>query len=248
MFIFRNPFGPVLFDDDKGGGGGDKGPVPYERFADVTQKLKDANEKLAAREAELATAQQDVNAAKAAQTKAEQALADREREGLPEKDRLQATLQAEKERADAAEARAAQAETDRVNLEREGWVRAAAAAANFHDPEDAVLRVKLDDIRTADAAKREVERIATAETTKHLVKPAESGDPAPSAGDLLSRVLERGERVSENGNSNGSTDTKPVIPADQFNSLNTDKLVALQETDPDLYARSLAAASATSEE
>jgi hypothetical protein len=85
-------------------------------------------------------------------------------------------------------------------------------------------------------AKREVE--ALAERAGHLVRPYGPRRPAGSGADLLQQ-RPRPRPASRQGEGDKS-DEKAVIPPDQFNALKTDQLVALQESDPDLYRRSLA--------
>jgi hypothetical protein len=186
--------------------------VPYERFSEVNTQLKEARE-----------------LAERLQAEATQ----RQRQGLSELDQIKAQLADEQAARATLEQERDAARGEVTNLTRGGWVRSAASAAGFHDAEDAIARIDLAEIKTEAAAKREVE--ALAERAKHLIKPADDGKPST---DLLQQVLDRGRPAGEGDKS----DDKAVIPPDQFNALKTDQLVALQESDPELYRRSLAAA------
>lgn len=242
MFIFSDPFHRIVFDGDagggqggsgdgggdgqgagdggqggsggQGGGGGGEQTVPYERFSQVNQQLRDA-QALAERLQNEAT--------------------QRQRQGLSELDQIKAQLADEQAKVSTLEQERDSARGEVTNLTRGGWVRSAASAAGFHDAEDAIARIDLGEIKTEAAAKREVE--ALAERAKHLVRQPDDGKP-PASGDLLQQVLDRGRPASEGDKNND----KALIPPDQFNALKTDQLVALQETDPELYRRSLAAA------
>lgn len=192
--------------------------VPYQRFAEVNDQLKQLRDELATAQGKLTT---------------------HEREGLGELERLKAEL-ADKERA----AEEAQRERDELKAAgekatRQGWIRDAARAAKFHDPEDAVLRINDADIRTEAGAKAAVDVLTKDENLKHLIQVDEPEKPKTGT-DLLQQVLERGKPAStEDGN---KEDTTSVIPVDEFNKMSTDQLVALQEADPELYRRSLSAA------
>lgn len=208
-----------------GGQGGDGGgqqqhdPVPYDRFQAVNQ---------AKTAAETARAEAEQRA-QAAQDK----LTELERQGLGDVDRLKAELADAQTARDTAIAERDAATGKVTELERGGWVRQAATDANFHDPEDAIARVDLSKIESQDVATREVAQLA--ERAKHLIQ----AEPDPSGGDLLRRVLDNGKTpTSENG------DEKAVIPTAKLNEMSGDELVQLQEKDPELYQRSLAAASA----
>lgn len=187
--------------------------VPYERFSEVNAQLKEARE-----------------LAERLQSEARQ----RERQGLSELDQIKAQLADEQAARASLEQERDSARGEVTNLTRGGWVRAAANAAGFHDVEDAVARIDLGEIKTEAAAKREVEQLA--DRAKHLVRQPDDGNPPNT--DLLQQVLDRGRPAGEGNND----DAKSVIPPDQFNALKTDQLVALQESDPELYRRSLQAA------
>lgn len=160
----------------------------------------------------------------------------RDRAQLPELERARAEAEDARTKAAEAERERDEVRKEAETVKRQGWIREAARVASFHDPEDAVLRIDTDGVATEDAAKRAVQTIVDTETLAHLInKPAE---PTPTTGDLLARVLNEGKTVD----GTKPDGTKPVIPADQFNALTADQLVSLQETDADLYDRSLRAA------
>lgn len=192
--------------------------VPYDRFAEVNDQLRQTR--------------QELQQLREQQTQ-------REREGLSETDRIRAELADATRAREEAERRATEAEQARQTADRQGWVRDAARAARFHDPEDAIARIDTSVLRTPDAARREVE--ALAERAKHLVAPEQQQER--SGADMLQQVLERGERVTDREQKNGSGSSE-VIPAEDFNKLSVDQLVSLQERDPALYERSLRAAAA----
>lgn len=137
-------------------------------------------------------------------------LAEKERAGLGEVDRLKAQVSDLTAERDTARQQSQAADTARQHLERSGWVRDAAASVTFKDGEkeitgaffdatDAVARVNLDEIRTADAAKREVAAIA--QRSRHLVHVQEPEKPA-SQGDRLHQVLKNGEIVDSTSDDN----------------------------------------------
>jgi hypothetical protein len=215
------------------GSGGHEETVPYDRF-------REANEQRQAAERE--------------RDQLRQQITERERQGLPELDRARAEAQDAAARAEAAERERDQLRAAGERRTREDLVRAAARdfqverdgrtdRVAFHDPEDAVARINVDEIRSDGGALREVQ--ALAQRAGHLVRPYETqqqGSGGGSGADLLQRVLEGGQRVDGQGQGNGQGQQKEVIPADQLNGMTADQLVALQESDPDLYARSLRAA------
>lgn len=122
--------------------------VPYDRF-------REANERAKAAEQQLGELQK---------WKEEQ-----EAKGLSELERIRRQQQ-------QAEQRAAEAETRLVQVERSGYIRNAAAAARFMDPEDAVafLNGKLADFDTPQKAQKAVEDLA--KSKPHLVSPASGWD------------------------------------------------------------------------
>jgi hypothetical protein len=126
-----------------------------------------------------------VGEAKRKQRAAEKEAAQlRERlEALEDKDRTE-TERAQK-RAEAAEKEAKELRERTEKLEKGGWVRAAAAKANFHDPDDAVVRADLSDIDSEGAAQQFVKNLA--KDKKHLVK-----DESPPPG--IGQVLKNGEK------------------------------------------------------
>lgn len=133
--------------------------VPYDRFAAVNEQAKEA---------------------KAAQKKLEDRLQE-----LEDKDKSE--LEQERGKRERLEAELQTAGERLVSLERGGWVRDAAVAANFVDPSDAVVHANLGEIESEADAKKAVKKIA--DEKKHLVK-AEP-EPTPQIG----RVLANGQQV-----------------------------------------------------
>lgn len=145
--------------------------VPYERFAQVNRKAKEAGEAQKAAEKQLA----DLRAQ----------LEERETAGLPELDQMRKRLEAAERRAEESERKATEAEAHVARSRKERWITAAAAAQNFADPSDAAAFLSLDDIDDEKDAERAVKRLAAAK--KHLIKPEERKLPG--------RVLEGGQPV-----------------------------------------------------
>lgn len=208
--------------------------VPYDRFSEVNEARQ---------------------AAEAERDQLRQQLTERERQGLPELDRARAEAQDATRRAEAAEREREQLRAAQAQRERADWVRGAAREfevtrdgqaerVRFHDVEDAVARINVNELRSEAGALREVQ--ALAERARHLVAPVQQEQPpgGGNAGDLLQQVLERGERVDGNGNRQGQGDEQRTLTPDEFNKLTVDQQVALQEADPGLYERSLRAAAA----
>jgi hypothetical protein len=105
-------------------------------------------------------------------------------EELEDRDRSEAEKLSK--RAEEAENRARELEERSVSLEKGAWIRA--AANDFHDPQDAVLRANLSDIENEREAQRFVKDLA--KNAPHLVKPADDGPPQ------IGRVLKDGERTN----------------------------------------------------
>jgi len=122
--------------------------VPLDRFQTVTSENKELREKVAAYEQE---------------------KAERERAAMSELERAQAEAADEKKKREEAESKALQ-------LERGGYLRSAAAAAGFADPEDAVALIGLDKITDLLEAQKAVKDLA--EKKPHLIQ---SGTPGPRA-------------------------------------------------------------------
>jgi len=127
--------------------------VPLDRFRSVTQE----NQTLRSQLDELSKWKQEQEDA---------ALSEVERERVAR----------EKAEADAASAHALVKQ-----LERGAWVRSAAVAAGFADPEDAVALIDLDGVSEYDSAATAVRTLADAKP--HLVAQTSSG-PRPMAGPL----------------------------------------------------------------
>ncbi|MDP2712301.1 MAG: hypothetical protein Q8O56_13875 [Solirubrobacteraceae bacterium] len=192
--------------------------VPYARFQEVNTKAQQEAQRAA-------TLEQERDQLKAQ-------LTAQQRAGLPELDQVKGQLTDAQTTIKTLEQRASTAETKAQDLERGAWVRQAAAGANFHDPEDAVLRTDLATIDNQEAATRHVQTLAASDQLKHLIRPA---DQPKNASDLLQQVLKPATGP-------GSQQDQPVIAADQFNAMTQDQHVALAEADPKLYERSLRAA------
>lgn len=181
---------------------------------------------------------------------AEKQLERRDRQNLPEIERLkaentsltrdieqrdQAIAARDSQLADAAKARAAD--------QQDRWIRDAAAKVTvkdgeneitgaFHDAGDAVARLAGQEFKTEDAARKAVE--ALAQDKRHLVA-VDKGPAEPSRADQIRQVLNNGEPVDPN------LKVTDVIPSEQFNAMTVEQHVAAQEADADRYARSMAA-------
>lgn len=144
------PTGQAATEPGSEGGQGSEGQgqaVPYDRFKSVNDEAKALREKVAAFEAE--------------QEKARQAQ-------LSEAERL-------REEKEAAEKAAADAVARAEKLERDGWLRAAAARASFADPEDAVALVAADEATDQASAEEAVKKLA--EAKPHLIGQAGATRP-----------------------------------------------------------------------
>lgn len=82
-------------------------------------------------------------------------------------DRDKTEAQKAADAAKAAEARAEAAEAKVARISRDGWILAAAAAAKFLDPDDAVALLRDEELEDASDAKRAIEKLAKAKP--HLV-------------------------------------------------------------------------------
>ena len=133
-----------------GSGQGSEGQgqaVPYDRFKSVNDEAKALREKVAEYERE--------------QEKARRAQ-------LSEAERL-------REEKEAAEKAAADAVARAEQLERDGWLRAAAARASFADPEDAVALVAAGEATDQASAEEAVKKLA--EAKPHLIGQAGATRP-----------------------------------------------------------------------
>lgn len=131
--------------------------VPLDRFQSVTSENKTLREQLAA---------------------LEQEKAERERAEMTELERAQAEAAEEKKKREEAESKA-------LELERGGYLRSAAAAAGFADPEDAIALIGLDKITDLLEAQQAVKDLA--EKKPHLIqsgtpRPTPIGNPIPTPG------------------------------------------------------------------
>ena len=85
-------------------------------------------------------------------------------------------LERERQAREKAEAAASEAAELAQNLERGSWLRSAALAAGFADPDDAVALVGTADVENAEAAAAKVKELA--DKKPHLLRTGEAG-PAP---------------------------------------------------------------------
>ncbi len=138
--------------------------VPYDRFAEVNTRAQEAEAEAVRVRAELTTLQ---------------------RSGMPELERARAELGDAQRTIQTLTGQNTTLAERVVDLERGGWVRAAATAASFHDPEDAVHRTDLATINSLQDAERHVQTLAASDHLKHLIR----ANPTPTGGDLLQRVL-----------------------------------------------------------
>lgn len=139
--------------------------VPYERFQKVNVQAREAKAKADEFEKELA----DLRAQ----------LEERQTAGLPELEQERKARERAEKRAQEAEERAEQTQRAVERERKRTLITQAAQRENFHDPQDAVLRLDLDDLDEADisaAVKR------TAKDNKHLVR---QEDKAPKVGQVV---------------------------------------------------------------
>lgn len=191
----------TLDADNGGGGGGGDQTVPYDRFK--------------AKNDEAAAEKQRAEDEKKRADDLQKQLDAKAREGLPELDALKAQVADLTRERDAAVTKSAEAEKQVVHLERAGWVRDAAAAVTFKDgekdvtgaffdPGDALARINLDEIRSADGAKREVAALAA--RSRHLVQIAGDGNDDSQAS-RLQQVLRNGKPVDPDSKDDPSSQT-----------------------------------------
>lgn len=245
MFMFPGPHGLVAYRPDEGAGGGteppSRDPVPYDRFAQVASER--AAEAAARAEAvtRAETAERELSQIQEAQQQAERAA-------MSDQERLKTELAEVRAATEAAQKRADDAEAARVRDQRAGWVETAATNARFHKPDRATNEIDISKVETREDAQRFVTELAEREQwmvapdpaeTKRVEEEAAARDKTTAA-DRIQQILDGGEPVNREGE--GKQEAKSVIPAAEFNDLSGDQLVALQETNPDLYGRSLAAA------
>lgn len=133
------------------GKGGEEQRIPYQRFEEVNKRAKQA----------------------------EQELADLRNKILEFEDRDKSDVERERAARQRAESQLNEMATKVTSLEKGAWVRAAAAEANFHDPEDAVshLRDQLAALEDQRDAKRLVRKLADAK--KHLVREEKKEERRP---------------------------------------------------------------------
>jgi chromosome segregation ATPase len=147
--------------------------VPYERFDKVNKSAKEAKQQAAQLQKELNDLRSQLEEKESA------SLPELERE-RKQREKLEKQLQeAEKEREQAIQ--------QATNVQRENWVAAAAAALNFHEPDDASRFVDLSEVETKADAERAVKDVA--KRKKHLVKDEDTKLPG--------QVLKNGERSKD---------------------------------------------------
>lgn len=122
--------------------------VPLDRFRSVTSENK-----------ELRTELEDLKKWKEEQEQAQLSEIERERAA---REKAEATAQEATEKA--------------LNLERGGWLRSAALAAGFADPDDAIALIGTKEIENSDGAAAAVKDLA--EKKPHLLREGRDG-PAP---------------------------------------------------------------------
>ena len=119
------------------------------------------------------------------QRQAEKRAQELEERLLQFEDRDKTELERERDARVRLEQRLTSLEQEKTALQKGSWIRSAASAANFHDPEDAfsLLRDQLAGFEDERDAERAVKRIANQK--KHLVKPDEQPQ-RPSVSALFS--------------------------------------------------------------
>ena len=147
--------------------------VPYERFQKANTQAKEAK-------AEAAQARKELDELRSL-------LEEKESAGLPELERERKAREKLEKQLQEAEAEREKALQQATNVQRENWVAAAAAALNFHEPDDASRFVDLSEIETKADAERAVKDVA--KRKKHLVKDEDTKLPG--------QVLKNGQRSSE---------------------------------------------------
>ena len=148
--------------------------VPYERFQSANRKAKDAAERAATLERQVADLQDQV--------------VEREQKQLPELEQLKRRLDAAERKVQDAEGRASAFETEASNARKERMVARAAQDARFVYPDDASLHLNLAEVDSEEDAVRAVKRLAKARP-----KLIESESPGPD----LKRVLRDGQVITE---------------------------------------------------
>lgn len=204
----------MTFDaDNGGGGGGGDQTVPYDRF-------KQKNDEAAAEKQRADELQKQLDA--------------KAREGLPELEALKAQVADLTKERDQALEKSTAAEKQVTDLERAGWVREAAAAVTFKDGDkevtgaffdagDALARINLDEIRSADGAKREVAALAA--KSRHLVQVPDGDQTADTQAGRLRQVLKNGEALDPDA----AKEDPSIAPATEDEAIRNDLRSAYAE-------------------
>lgn len=126
--------------------------VPYSRFAQVNETAKAAQKQL-------------------------QEMQDRLEE-LESRDKSE--LERERSKRTQFEQQAAEMATRLERVERSGWIRSAAAVANFEDPDDAVAFISTQAVESAEDAEKAVKALA-----KRKPKLLREQQPSPQIGQVV---------------------------------------------------------------
>lgn len=134
--------------------------VPYSRFAEVNQTAKQAQQQLKEMQDRL--------------------------EELENRDKSE--LERERSKRTQFEQQASELSARLERMERSGWIRSAAAAAGFEDPDDAVAFIPSDSIESSDDAAKAVKDLAKR-------KPKLLRDTTPTQ-PQVGQVLQNGQPVT----------------------------------------------------
>lgn len=136
--------------------------VPYSRFAEVNQTAKAAQKQLEEMQSRL--------------------------EELESRDKSE--LERERSKREQFEQQARELSARMEKVERSGWIRSAAAALNFDDPDDAVAFISTAEIGSREDAEKAVNKLA-----KRKPKLLRDASPSPAIG----QVLANGQPVQADG-------------------------------------------------
>lgn len=126
--------------------------VPYSRFAEVNQTAKAAQKQLQEMQERL--------------------------EELESRDKSE--LERERSKRTQFEQQAAEMASRLEQVERSGWIRSAAAVANFEDPDDAVAFISTQAVESAEDAEKAVKALA-----KRKPKLLREQQPSPQIGQVV---------------------------------------------------------------
>jgi hypothetical protein len=135
------------------------------------------------------------------------------------------------------------AEREKAVRERADVLRKAAAKAEFADPDEIVALARgldeIDDIEDAADAERYVKKLA--KDKPHLLRKQETLDMSKQVG--IEKVLKDGLLEGASDNAKGLLSQVGVIPYDDLAGMTPEALATLKRTQPDVYRRSIEAAS-----